>query len=200
MVEAKAEAKGTVEEAAREPSAADGRGTRAWPGAFSTPRSNSRPADYAALEAVFLLGLGGVVALSRRRDRQGAPGIPRSELPTMALATFTLADVLAKEKISTWLRDPFVVEGADHRPVAPQGGGMRYAIGELLTCTRCVGTWSALGLVGLRTASPVAGQATAAVLALSGANDLIQSAFRLLVERANRAIIQAEAAATAAHS
>jgi hypothetical protein len=77
---------------------------------------------------------------------------------------------------------------------------MRYAIGELLTCTRCVGTWSALGLVGLRTASPVAGQATAAVLALSGANDLIQSAFRLLVERANRAIIQAEAAATSAHS
>ena len=117
----------------------------------------------------------------------------RNELPTMALATFTLADVLAKEKISTWLREPFVVESADHKPVGPQGGGMRYAIGELLTCTRCVGTWSALGLVGLRTASPVAGQATAAVLALAGANDLMQCGYRLLVERTNRAIIETAA-------
>jgi Protein of unknown function (DUF1360) len=112
----------------------------------------------------------------------------------MAMATFTLADVLAKEKISTWLREPFVVESADHRPGVPEGGGMRYAVGELLTCTRCVGTWSALGLVGLRTVSPVTGQVTAAVLALAGANDLLQSGFRLLVERTNRATLEAAAA------
>jgi hypothetical protein len=40
-------------------------------------------------------------------------------------------------------------------------------------------------LVGLRTASHVAGRATTNVLALAGANDLLQSGFRLLVERAN---------------
>ena len=26
---------------------------------------------------------------------------------------------------------------------------MRRAIGELLTCTRCIGTWAAAGVVGL---------------------------------------------------
>ena len=41
------------------------------------------------------------------------------------------------------------------------GHGMRRAVGELLSCTRCVG-------------------------ALAGANDLMQSGFRLLVERANQ--------------
>ena len=103
-----------------------------------------------------------------------------------------LADVLAKEKISTWIREPFVEEGADHKPVQPEGHGMRAAIGELMTCTRCIGTWSALGLVTLRTASPAAGRATMRVLALAGTNDLMPSGFRLLAERTNRAIAEAE--------
>ena len=106
------------------------------------------------------------------------------------MATFALADVLAKERISTWLRAPFVVESADHKPLQPEGTGLRYAIGELVTCSRCVGTWSALALVGLRTASPSAGRATATILALAGINDVAQSGFRLLAERTSQAIIE----------
>jgi len=146
------------------------------------------------LEAVFAAGLAALVALTRRRERDGTLAIPRDELPLLALATFVLADVLAKEKISTWIREPFVEEGADHKPVKPEGQGMRAAIGELMTCTRCIGTWSALGLVALRTASPAAGRATMRVLALAGANDLMQSGFRLLAERTNRAAAEAELA------
>jgi len=73
------------------------------------------------------------------------------------------------------------------RALTKRGERMQRAVGELLTCTRCAGTWSALVLVGLRTASPVAGRATTNVLALAGANDLMQSGFRLLVEGANQA-------------
>jgi len=138
--------------------------------------------------------MAGLIALTLRREQDGTPAIPLTELGLLAMATFTLADVLAKEKISTWLREPFVVEGADHKPVRPEGSGLRYAFGELLTCTRCIGTWSALGLVALRTASPAAGRATMRVLALAGVNDLMQSAFRLLAERTNRAIAETEAA------
>ena len=170
-----------------------------WPGAASTPPSSTGPGDYALLEAVFATGLVGVAALTRRRERNGAPAIPRRDLPVLALATFALADVLAKEKISTWVREPFVEEGTDHKPVAPEGDGLRHAIGELLTCTRCIGTWSALALLGLRTASPAAGRSTANVLALAGANDLIQSGFRLLAERTNLAVLESERARRAAH-
>lgn len=165
-----------------------------WPGAASTPPSATAPGAYAALEAVYLGGLGGVIALAHRRARDGSPAISRSELPVLALATFALADTLAKEKISTWLREPFVREDADHKPVEAEGTGLRHAIGELMTCTRCVGTWSALALVGLRTASPAAGRTTASVLALAGVNDLLQSGFRLLAERTNRAVIETDRA------
>ncbi len=165
-----------------------------WPGAASTPESPTNPADYALLEAVFATGVLGLFALTRRRERSGQPTIPHRDLPVLALATFALADVIAKERISTWLREPFVLEDAHHKPVAAEGDGMRRAIGELLTCTRCVGTWSALGLVTLRTASPSAGRAAANVLALGGFNDLMQSGFRLLAERTNLAVIEADRA------
>jgi len=144
-------------------------------------------ADYAIVEAVFAAGLAGLSVLTRRREAGGDRAIPLHELPVLAVATFALADVVAREKVSTWLREPFVEEGADHKPVRPKGSGMRYTLGELLTCTRCVGTWSALALVGLRTASPPAGRAVSTVLAVAGANDMLQSGFRLLAERANQA-------------
>lgn len=165
-----------------------------WPGSGSTPASATDPWDYALLEGAFLTGLASVIAVARRRTADGQAVIPLQELPILAVATFALADVVAKERVSTWLREPFVAEGVDHKPERPEGTGLRYAVGELLTCTRCVGTWSALGLVGLRTLSPAAGQATAAVLALAGANDLLQSGFRLLAERTNQVAAESDAA------
>lgn len=163
-----------------------------WPGAASTPPSPTSPRDYALLEAVFLAGLAGVAGLTHARERDGSRAIPLRELPVLAAATFALAQTIAKEKVSTWLREPFVEEGGDHKPVRPEGGGLRYAVGELLTCTRCVGTWSALALVGLRTASPGAGRAVSSVLALAGANDVVQSGFRLLTERTNQATLETQ--------
>jgi hypothetical protein len=145
------------------------------------------PGDYALLATVFLTGLASVIALARRRHAEGAAAIPPRDLPALTLATFALADTVVKEKVSTWVRQPFVEEDYEHHPGSPKGRGMQRAVGELLTCTRCAGTWGALVLVGLRIASPVAGRATTNVLALAGANDLMQSVFRLLVERANEA-------------
>ena len=68
------------------------------------------------------------------------------------------------------MREPFVDEG--QRTAAPKGRRLRYAVGELLTCTRCLGTWSSLGLVGLRVARPREARVLAAVLAAAALNDL----------------------------
>jgi hypothetical protein len=173
-------------QATEDPGSDERRRRSRWPGAASTTPSVSDAADYAVVEAVFLAGLAWLSVLTRKREAAGERAIPLRELPVLAAATFALADVVAKEKVSTWLREPFVEE-ADHKPVRPEGTGLRYTIGELLTCTRCVGTWSALAIVGLRTASPPAGRAVSTVLALAGANDVLQSGFRLLSERANQA-------------
>jgi hypothetical protein len=69
---------------------------------------------------------------------------------------------------------------------------LRYAAGELLTCTRCLGTWSALGLVGLRIARPREGRIVATVLATAAVNDWLQSGFTTVVSRADASGAEAE--------
>jgi hypothetical protein len=62
---------------------------------------------------------------------------------------------------------------------------MRYAVGELLTCTRCTGGWAALALVGLRLHAPATGRTVTSVLAASAGNDFLHSGFSWLCARAD---------------
>jgi hypothetical protein len=78
------------------------------------------------------------------------------------------------------MRRPFVDE-AERRP---KGRRLRYAVGELLLCTRCTGAWSALGLVALRTHSPAVGRTVSTVLAASAGNDMLQAGFQWLCAHA----------------
>ena len=64
---------------------------------------------------------------------------------------------------------------------------MRYAVGELLTCSRCVGAWSSLGLVALRVMRPREAKVVTAVLAASALNDFLQTGFTWACARANEA-------------
>ena len=154
----------------------DGRGS-----ASSGP---TEPADYGALNAVYLALLGTVIAATGRREKADT-AIPSREIVPLGVATFALSKVVAREKIGTWVREPFVEQDAEHHPGPPRGRGLRHAIGELLTCTRCVGAWAALALVGLRLLSPRSGRIATTVLATSGANDFLQAAFKLSTAKAN---------------
>jgi hypothetical protein len=142
-------------------------------------------ADYAAISALYGSLLAGVVYSARDRE-QIAPG----ELVPLSAATFALSKLIVHEKVETWLRQPFVEESADGK--RPRGRRLRYAVGELLGCTRCMGAWTALGLIALRLHAPGAGRTATTVLAVSAGNDFLQSAFKLLCERANAARDDAE--------
>jgi uncharacterized protein DUF1360 len=106
-----------------------------------------------------------------------------AELPVLGLATFALSKAVAREKIGSWVREPLADEHLSHvaHPLQQAGAVAR----DLVTCTRCIGAWAALGLVALRTTSPAAGRSVATVLAVSGVNDFTQAAFAWLTGRAN---------------
>jgi hypothetical protein len=139
--------------------------------------------DYAALNAAYGSLLVTLVLAARQRGRHEVEPIAGRELLPLGLATFALAKLVVHEKIESWVRQPFVTrtaEGERH----PRGHGLRYAVGELLTCTRCVGGWSALALVGLRVTSPPASRVVTGVLCASAINDFAQASFRWLCNRA----------------
>jgi hypothetical protein len=138
---------------------------------------SSRPyGAYAAITGSFLGSVALVAAASRRRD--DLPRYTPLEATTLALATFKAARTLARDDVASFIREPFT---RDERPV--ETGDVRQAIGELVTCTRCVGTWAAAGLVATEVFTPSFGRILIRTLAVGGANDWLQAGFAALARR-----------------
>jgi len=134
--------------------------------------------------------VGGVALSGAAASRRGRH--PRNQtwfdLAALALATFKAARTLATDEVTSFIREPFVegqAVGEDSRPL--QTGGFRQAAGELVTCSRCVGTWAAAGLVGTDILAPRFGRTLIWSLAIGGANDWLQAGFVALTGFANRA-------------
>jgi hypothetical protein len=125
-----------------------------------------------------------VAVVVATRERVKRDPIKGAELLPLGAATFAVSKVIAREKIGTWVREPFV-EDASHGG-QPRGRRIQRAVGELVTCSRCVGAWSALGVVGLRAASPDTGRLVTWVLATSAVNDWAQLGFAWARAKANR--------------
>jgi hypothetical protein len=142
--------------------------------------------DYAALTTVYGALLGAAAISARHRNP-----VAHAEVPVLAAATFALSKLIVHEKVESWLREPFVDEQNGSR--RPKGRRLRYAVGELLTCTRCTGAWSALGLVALRLHAPATGRTVATVLAASAGSDMLHAGFSWLCAGADTRRHEAEA-------
>ena len=62
---------------------------------------------------------------------------------------------------------------------------MQRAIGELVTCPRCLGTWTAAGLAATQMLTPRFGRLLVWSLGASAANDFLQAGFTALCAKAN---------------
>jgi hypothetical protein len=152
------------------------------------PAATSPPphAAYARLVAGFGAGIAAVAGLAtllgRRPERLSA-----LDLAVLSAATFKASRTITNDEVMSFVRDPFV-EGDAHEGKEPavQDGGTRQALGELLTCSRCIGAWTAAGLVSAQTLAPRTGRVLTWSLAASGANDFLQAGFAALTAKANQ--------------
>jgi Protein of unknown function (DUF1360) len=136
---------------------------------------------YAAIVAAFFGGLGAVSAAGRSSRRLGA-----LDVAVLCAATFKASRTLSRERIASFVRQPFVEGDAYHgEEERPAGTGLQRAIGELVTCTRCVGTWTAAGLASTQVVSPRFGRLLTWSLAASAANDFLQAGFAALCKHVN---------------
>ena len=140
---------------------------------------------YAIIVGTFGALLGAAAGASRVLGRRPQCQTPL-DLAVLAAATFKAARTLSHDEVTSFLRAPFVrgeAHSGGEEPV--QGGGMHQAIGELVTCTRCAGTWSAAALATTQILAPRTGRLLTWSLAAAGANDFLQAAFAALTEKAN---------------
>ena len=150
-------------------------------------RSRSSPPyeAYAAIMGVFAGGLGVAGLAARIFDRNPACQ-SALDFVVLSAASFKAARTLARDEVTSFLREPFV-QGKAHEggedPV--ESGDLRQAIGELVTCSRCGGTWAAAFLASLQILAPRSGRLLTWSLAAAGVNDFLQAGFAALTEKAN---------------
>src|SRR5437868_9263719 len=140
---------------------------------------------YALIVSTFAGGLavaGGLAHLLHRDPREH----DALDLVVLGAATFKAARTIARDEVTSFLRDPFV-EGEAHEggeePV--ESGDMRQAIGELVTCSRCIGTWVAAGLACTQILAPRFGRLLTWTLAAGALNDFAQAGFAVVTAKAN---------------
>jgi hypothetical protein len=139
---------------------------------------------YAAIIGVYVGGLGLAGLAARAFNRNPACQTPL-DLLVLSAASFKAARTLAHDEVTSFMREPFVeghAHAGDEDPVA--SGDYRQAIGELVTCSRCVGTWSAALLASTQILAPRFGRLLTWSLAAAGINDWLQAGFAALTEKA----------------
>jgi hypothetical protein len=142
--------------------------------------------SYAAIMGTFAGLLAAAGALGRLLDRNPQCQTPL-DLVVLSAATFKAARTLSRDEVTSFLREPFVKghahEGEGEEPVE---GGLEQAIGELVTCTRCAGTWAAAALATTQILAPRFGRLLTWSLGAAALNDFLQSAFAAVTAKANR--------------
>lgn len=142
---------------------------------------------YASYAGLVLTLITGLVAVNELAKRAGRPPVELSAFDLVALggATFKAARTLTDDEVTSFVRAPFVDRAYDGEDEEPVGEGLRQAIGELVTCSRCIGMWAAGGLAATQLLAPRFGRLL--VWSLNGAalNDFLQAGFATLTSKAN---------------
>ena len=121
-------------------------------------------------------------AAVRASGRELPERIPVGDAFLLTVATFRLARRLAKDPVTAPIRAPFTrFEGASgHAEVAEEvreHGGVKHAVGELLTCPFCLAQWVGTGLVFGYVTAPKATRLAALTMTMVAGTDVLQFAY-----------------------
>ncbi|MDQ2688672.1 MAG: DUF1360 domain-containing protein [Chloroflexota bacterium] len=111
-------------------------------------------------------------AVAGTRPMHRLPRLGALDLAMLGLASHRIGRMIAFERVAEPLREPFTATvpdetGADDTVVA-RGRGVRWVLGELLSCPTCVGTWAAMFLYLGLTFVPGPTRVLMSVLAAAG--------------------------------
>jgi Protein of unknown function (DUF1360) len=134
--------------------------------------------DLGAMGVYASLVAGGAAAV-RAAGKQLPDRIPPGDVALLTIATFRLARRIAKDPVTSPLRAPFVrYEGTSgHAEVAEEvreHGGVKHAVGELLTCPFCLAQWVGTAFVFGYVTAPRATRLAALTMTTVAGSDVLQ--------------------------
>ena len=137
-------------------------------------------AEYASLLAFFVVSVAAVTGVAVEQGR-----LPRRfgllDLALLGIATHKLSRIVAKDRITSILRAPFVCyvgsAGAGEVEEEPRGRGLQRGIGHLVSCPYCMGPWCATTLAFGLVFAPRVTRFFAAILGSVAVSDFLQRAY-----------------------
>jgi hypothetical protein len=141
-----------------------------------------RRTTYAGLNGLFLALLAAFA--HRQRNKHDTLELHPFDLVLLSLATLRLGRLVAYDKVFEIWRLPVAETQPDESgagdSVVPKGRGFQRALGELISCPICAGTWIAAALVyGLRIA-PRFTRALLAIMSAVGIAELLNGAVEVM--------------------
>jgi len=153
------------------------------------PPGEDRPlASYAGLTTAYGLAMGSALLALRVSGRElpARPGV--SDLVLTGIATHKVTRLLAKDKVTSFIRAPFTryqgPGGQGEVEEVPRGHGLRYVIGELLVCPYCLAQWIASGFAVGFVAAPRGTRFVAGLYTAQTLSDFLQLAYKAAEDRA----------------
>ena len=121
-------------------------------------------------------------AAVRSSGRELPERIPVGDAVLLTVATFRLARRLAKDPVTAPIRAPFTqFQGpSGHAEIAEEvreHGGVKHAVGELLTCPFCLAQWVGTGFVFGYVTAPRATRLAALTMTMVAGSDVLQFAY-----------------------
>jgi hypothetical protein len=137
-------------------------------------------AEYATLLGFYIASVAVLTGLAMEKDR-----FPRRfsllDLAVLGIATHKLSRIVAKDRITSILRAPFVTyicgAGAGEVEEEPRGRGIQRGIGHLVSCPYCMAPWCATALAFSLLSAPRVTRFFAGVLTSVAASDFLQRAY-----------------------
>lgn len=128
---------------------------------------------------VYLGLVSAAAAAVRASGRELPERIPFGDGALLTVATFRLARRIAKDPVTSPIRAPFTrFRGASgHAEVAEEvreHGGVKHAVGELLTCPFCLAQWVGTGFVFGYVAAPKTTRLAALTMTMVAGSDVLQ--------------------------
>jgi hypothetical protein len=164
------------------PQALGGDGADLFEG-YAPPQDRPPLGSYAVLCAAFAAGCVAFIAASRRGKVKLPEEIGLKDLLIVGVGTHKLSRLIAKDKVTSFLRAPFRRYEDDAGPAElseeTRGEGMRAAVGELIGCPYCLGLWFASGMTAGLTVAPRETRLAASTLTAVTIADFMQIAYAL---------------------
>jgi Protein of unknown function (DUF1360) len=164
----------------------DGAATGPFEG-YAPPPERPPLGSYAMMSGAFIAACAGFYLTARRNKLQLPEQVGAKDIVLIGAATHKLSRLIAKDKVTSFLRAPFkrYEEEAGPGELSEQtrGEGFQAAVGELLGCPYCLGLWVSAGLTGGLVVAPRETRLAASTLSALTVADFLQLGYGIGLDK-----------------